>query len=104
MPNQIYSLNPSTIIVTSSFEENVKKLESVCIPSKHIIDIYIESQKYAQNIRDMTNPMRFIEARESEGEFSDIRFRQLERAYNDVVRSWSKLKPLSFIWLSLLPQ
>ena len=48
MPNQIYSLNPSTIIVTSSFEENVKKLESVCIPSKHIIDIYIESQKYAQ--------------------------------------------------------
>ena len=36
MPNQIYSLNPSTIIVTSSFEENVKKLESVCIPSKHI--------------------------------------------------------------------
>ena len=97
MPNQIYSLNPSTIIVTSSFEENVKKLESVCIPSKHIIDIYIESQKYAQNIRDMTNPMRFIEARESEGEFSDIRFRQLERAYNDVVRSWSKLKPLSFI-------
>lgn len=97
MPNQIYSLNPSTIIVTSSFEENVKKLESVCIPSKHIIDIYIESQKYAQNIRDMTNPMRFIEARESKGEFSDIRFRQLERAYNDVVRSWSKLKPLSFI-------
>lgn len=97
MPNQIYSLNPSTIIVTSSFEENVKKLESVCIPSKHIIDIYIESQRYAQNIRDMTNPMRFIEARESEGEFSDIRFRQLERAYNDVVRSWSKLKPLSFI-------
>ena len=97
MPNQIYSLNPSTIIVTSSFEENVKKVESVCIPSKHIIDIYIESQKYAQNIRDMTNPMRFIEARESEGEFSDIRFRQLERAYNDVVRSWSKLKPLSFI-------
>lgn len=50
MPNHIYSLNPSTIIVTSSFEENVKKLESVCIPSKHIIDIYIESQKYAQNI------------------------------------------------------
>ena len=97
MPNQIYSLNPSTIIVTSSFEENVKKLESVCIPSKHIIDIYIESQRYAQNIRDMTNPMRFIEARESEGEFSDIRFRQLERAYNDVVRSWSKLKPLNFI-------
>ena len=97
MPNQIYSLKPSTIIVTSSFEENVKKLESVCIPPKHIIDIYIESQRYAQNIRDMTNPMRFIEARESEGEFSDIRFRQLERAYNDVVRSWSKLKPLSFI-------
>lgn len=97
MPNQIYSLNPSTIIVTSSFEENVKKLESVCIPSKHIIDIYIESQKYAQNIRDMTNPMRFIEARESDAKFSDIRFRQLERAYNDVVRSWSKLKPLSFI-------
>lgn len=97
MPNQIYSLNPSTIIVTSSFEENVKKLEPVCIPPKHIIDIYIESQKYAQNIRDMTNPMRFIEARESEDEFSDIRFRQLERAYNDVVRSWSKLKPLSFI-------
>lgn len=97
MPNQIYSLNPSTIIVTSSFEENVKKLESVCIPPKHIIDIYIESQRYAQNIRDMTNPMRFIEARESEDEFSDIRFRQLERAYNDVVRSWSKLKPFSFI-------
>ena len=97
MPNQIYSLKPSTIIVTSSFEENVKKLESVCIPPRHIIDIYIESQKYAQNIRDMTNPMRFIEARESEDEFSDIRFRQLERAYNDVVRSWSKLKPLSFI-------
>lgn len=97
MPNQIYSLNPSTIIVTSSFEENVKKLESVCIPPKHIIDIYIESQRYAQNIRDMTNPMRFIEARGSEAEFSDIRFRQLERAYNDVVRSWSKLKPLSFI-------
>lgn len=47
MPNQIYSLNPSTIIVTRSFEENVKKLESVCIPSKHIIDIYIESQKYS---------------------------------------------------------
>lgn len=97
MPNQIYSLNPSTIIVTSSFEENVKKLESVCIPPRHIIDIYIESQKYAQNIRNMTNPMRFIEARESDAEFSDIRFRQLERAYNDVVRSWSKLKPLSFI-------
>lgn len=69
----------------------------MCIPPKHIIDIYIESQRYAQNIRDMTNPMRFIEAQESEGEFSDIRFRQLERAYNDVVRSWSKLKPLSFI-------
>ena len=39
MPNQIYSLNPSTIVVTSSFEENVKKLESVCIPPRHIIDI-----------------------------------------------------------------
>ena len=47
MPNQIYSLNPSTIIVTSSFEENVKKLESVCIPPKHIIDIYMELPIYA---------------------------------------------------------
>ena len=92
MPNQIYSLNPSTIIVTSSFEENVKKLESVCFPQKYIIDIYIKSQKYAQNIRDMTNPMRFIEARESEDEFSDIRFRQFERGQITITSATLKNK------------
>ena len=97
MPNLIYSLNPSKISVTNSFAEKVEKLKSLGIPASNIIDIYIESQKYAKDIPSLTNPMRFIEARESETEFSDIRFRQLERAYNDVIRSWSQLKPLSFI-------
>ena len=69
----------------------------MCIPPQHIIDIYIESQKYAKDIRSLTNPMRFIEARESETELSDIRFRQLERAYNDVVQNWNKLNPLQFM-------
>lgn len=95
--NQIYSLNPTQVTVTKSFSENVEKLKSMCIPTQHIIDIYIESQKYAKDIRSLTNPMRFIEARESETELSDIRFRQLERAYNDVVQNWSKLNPLQFM-------
>lgn len=95
--NQIYSLNPTQVTVTKSFSENVEKLKSMCIPPQHIIDIYIESQKYAQTIPDMTNPMRYIEARESQAEFSDIRFRKLETVYNEVVRNWSKLNPLQFM-------
>ena len=31
-PNQIYSFNPTQVIVTNSFAENVKKLKSMCIP------------------------------------------------------------------------
>ena len=95
--NQVYSLNPTQVIVTNSFAENVEKLKSMCIPPQHIIDIYIESQKYAKDIRLLTNPMRFIEARESETELSDIRFHQLETAYNDIVQNWSKLNPLQFM-------
>lgn len=97
MPNQIYTLNPSTIAVTNSFAENVKKLEAVGIPANNIIDIYLESQKYAENIPGMTNPMRYIQTCENRTEPPAIRFRELEKAYNEVVQSWSKLKPLCFI-------
>lgn len=97
MPNQIYSLNPSNVAVTNSFVENVEKLKSMGIPASNIIDIYIESQKYAKDICSLTNPMRYIEAREGQSELSDIRFRKLERTYKEVVQSWSKLKPFDFI-------
>ena len=97
MPNQIYSLSPSATPVMSSFVENVEKLRSISISPSHIIDIYVESQKYAQGISSLSNPMRFIESRESKSSFSDVRFRQLERVYKEVVRSWSKLKPSEFV-------
>ena len=97
MPNQIYSLNPSDIVIMNSFAENVEKLNSIGIPASNIIDFYIEAQKYAKSICSLTNPMRYIEAREGQSELSDIRFRELERTYKEVVQSWSKLKPFSFI-------
>ena len=97
MPNLIYTLDPAQITVTNSFVENVMKLEAVGIPANNIIDIYLEAQKYAESIPRMTNPMRFIQAHENQSKSADIRFRELEKAYNEVVQSWSKLKPLSFI-------
>lgn len=97
MPNLIYTLDPAQITVTNSFAENVMKLEAVGIPANNIIDIYLEAQKYAESIPGLTNPMRYIQACENQTKAPDIRFRELEKAYNEVVQSWSKLKPLSFI-------
>lgn len=92
MPNQIYSLNPSDIVIMNSFAENVEKLNSIGIPASNIIDFYIEAQKYAKSICSLTNPMRYIEAREGQSELSDIRFRELERTYKEVVQSWSNYR------------
>lgn len=97
MPNLIYTLDPAQITVTNSFAENVMKLEAVGISANNIIDIYLEAQKYAESIPGLTNPMRYIQACENQTKAPDIRFRELEKAYNEVVQSWSKLKPLSFI-------
>ena len=97
MPNLIYTLDPAQITVTNSFVENVMRLEAVGIPANNIIDIYLEAQKYAESIPGLTNPMRYIQACENQTKAPDIRFRELEKAYNEVVQSWSKLKPLSFI-------
>lgn len=95
--NQTYSYSPTSISVTNDFEKSVDQLRSLGITSKNIIDIYIESQKYAQGIRSMENPMRYIESCEGHGSPPDIRFRQLERIYKEVVKKWSKLNPYKFI-------
>ena len=42
-PNQIYSFNPTQVIVTNSFAENVKKLKSMCIPPQKIKILHIQS-------------------------------------------------------------
>ena len=44
MPNQIYSLNPSTIIVTSSFEENVKKGQYYCDYRAKLMQLLMRAQ------------------------------------------------------------
>lgn len=95
--NQTYTYSPTSIAVTGDFAESIDQLRSLGITPQYIIDIYIESQKYAQGIRAMENPMRYIESCEGHGSPPDIRFRQMERIYKEVVKKWSKLKPSEFI-------
>ena len=84
--------------VTNDVAEGIKKLREQYIDFEHILDVYIHSQKVANNINRIYNPMRYISAcAQSSEEKQVLRFCDLEPVYNEVVEKWCKIPPYEFI-------
>lgn len=93
-----FTFNPTPATLRINVEKHIESLIEHGFDAGKILDIYIESQKLNRGIKNLTNPMRYLASYldEAKGN-SDVRFRELERIYNNVVRDWSKIKPANFM-------
>ena len=84
--------------VSRQVAEGIDKLREHNIDSENILDIYIESQKYLSGKTWVTNPMQYIRScLQNDKDNLTLRFREIEKTYNLVVKDWLKIPPEEFV-------
>ena len=93
-----FTYSPVAAKVTNKVADNIINLQNHGIDSGMILDIYAESQRMTKNIKTIVNPYQytssFLGSRKGD---SNIRFRDLEKAYITAVEAWNKIEPNDFL-------
>ena len=96
--SKLFPFVPTPATVSSKVAEHIDNLMACGFDRGKILDIYVESQLLSNGFNNIKNPMRYMSSYlgAAKGD-PDIRFRALERVYNDTVRAWSKIEPKDFL-------
>lgn len=93
-----FDYSPVATKVTNKVADHIINLQNYGIDSGKILDIYAESQRIVRNIKSISSPYQYTSSFLGANKGNPkIRFRDLEKVYNDAVRAWSKIEPNDFI-------